>query len=293
MTLRLKFNIVLLIAMILGVSIAGVFANRLLQDNAKEEVEGVARVLLQSALAVRAYTVGEIKPLLALQTKRQFLSQTVPAYAAHRYIKQVQEQYPDYSYKEAALNPTNPADRATDWETDLINQFRGNDDAAEILGERETPTGRQMYLGRPIKITNEACLACHNTPADAPPTMLEVYGPANGFGWKLNEVVGAQIVSVPMSLPLARADRAFKAFMGSLIGVFLLVGVLINVLLHMVVVKPVRTMADKANEVSMGALTAEELEVKGNDEIASLGHSFNRMHRSLASAMAMLEEDDD
>ena len=70
-------------------------------------------------------------------------------------------------------------------------------------------------------------------------------------------------------------------------------GVLINVLLHMVVVKPVRTMADKANEVSMGALTAEELEVKGNDEIASPGHSFNRMHRSLASAMAMLEEDDD
>ncbi len=293
MSLRLKFNIVLLIAMILGVSVAGIFANRLLQDNAKQEVEDIARVMLQSALAVRAYTVGEIKPLLALQTKRQFLSQTVPAYAAHQYIKQVQDQYPDYSYKEATLNPTNPADRATDWEADIINKFRSNDDAKEIIGERETPTGKMMYLGRPIKITNKDCLACHSTPAEAPQTMIDVYGPANGFGWKLNEVVGAQLVSVPMSLPLQRADRAFKAFMASLIGVFVLVGVLINILLHVVVVKPVRVMAEKANEVSMGALTAEELTISGKDEIASLGHSFNRMHRSLANAMTMLEEDDD
>ena len=44
--------------------------------------------------------------------------------------------------------------------------------------------------------------------------MVKLYGPANGFGWKLNEVVGAQVVSVPMALPAQNAQRAFYTFMG-------------------------------------------------------------------------------
>ncbi|ARU58825.1 MAG: DUF3365 domain-containing protein [Pseudomonadales bacterium] len=293
MSLRLKFNLVLLAAMVLGVSIAGFFAHQLLQSNAREEVEDSARLMMQSAVAVRSYTVDEIKPLLALQQKRQFIRQTVPAYAARQYITKVQSAHPEYSYKEATLNPTNPVDRATDWETDIINDFRSNDDKKEIVGERFTATGPMLYLGRPIKITNQACLACHSTPSAAPATMIEAYGPANGFGWQHNEVVGAQIVTVPMSLPLERANKAFIAFMASLVGVFVLVGVFINILLHIVVVRPVKVMADKANEVSLGALGASELVIKGSDEISSLGQSFNRMHRSLANAVSLLDEDDD
>lgn len=89
MSLRLKFNIALLIAMVFGASVAGMFAHQLLQDNAREEVLDSARIMLQSAVAVRGYTVGEIKPLLAMQQKRQFIKQTVPAYAARQYITKV------------------------------------------------------------------------------------------------------------------------------------------------------------------------------------------------------------
>ena len=46
--------------------------------------------------------------------------------------------------------------------------------------------------------------------------MVEKYGPANGFGWQLGEVVGAQIVSVPMAVPLARAHQAWRVFMALL-----------------------------------------------------------------------------
>jgi hypothetical protein len=54
-------------------------------------------------------------------------------------------------YKEAALNPTNPRDRAVDWEADIINTFRNHPGAAkELVGERDTPTGRSLYLARPI-----------------------------------------------------------------------------------------------------------------------------------------------
>ncbi|OZG73297.1 signal protein [Hahella sp. CCB-MM4] len=290
MTLRIKFNLVLGLASLAGIALAAVLVYELLQKNAREEVLDSARIMMQSALAVRGYTVGEIKPLLALQQKRQFLPQTVPAYAAHQYIKQLQKEYEDYSYREAALNPTNPSDRAADWEADVINYFRNHNDEKELIGTRHTPTGPSLYMSRPIKITDPGCLACHSQPSAAPQTMIDKYGPSNGFGWNLNEVVGAQIVSVPMSLPLERADNTFKVFMSLLIGVFVLIAILLNVMLDFVVIKPVKKLSEKANEVSLGALEAEEMPVKGNDEISSLTQSFNRMHRSLANAVQMLDE---
>ena len=292
MSLRLKFNLVLSLATLLGILVAGFLVHDLLQKNTREEILDSARLMMQSAVAVRGYTVDEIKPLLALQQKRQFLPQTVPAYAAHRYITKVQTTYPDYSYREAALNPTNPSDRATDWEADIINWFRNNEVSKELIGERQTPTGPALYLSRPIRITDPACLACHSTPANAPQTMLDTYGSANGFGWKLNDVIGAQIVSVPMSVPLARANSTFTMFIVLIVAVFIFIAILLNVLLNSIVVKPVKKMSDKANEVSLGALDAEELQVKGNDEMASLAQSFNRMHRSLANAMRLLDEPD-
>jgi len=290
MGLRLKFNLVLSVATLLGVLCSGLLGYNILQENAREEVLEKARIMMESALAVRHYTVNEVKPLLAVQQRRQFIPQTVPAYAAHSYVKALQKKYPNYSYKEATLNPTNPANRATEWESDIISWFRNSETSEELVGERQTATGPSLYLGHPIRITNPACLSCHGKPSEAPETLINTYGDSNGFGWKLNEVVGAQVVSVPMSVPLKRAEETFYVFIGSLIGVFLLLGVLLNIMLHVIVIKPVRRVSEKADEVSMGNLNVEELNIKGSDEVASLGRSFNRMHRSLDNALKMLDE---
>ena len=228
MGLRLTFNLVLGLATIAGLAIASFFMYGFLQQNARAEVLDRARIMMQSAIAVRGYTVQEIRPLLALQQKRQFLPQTVPAYGARQYVTQLQKEYPEYSYREATLNPTNPADRASDWEADIVNWFRNHEGETELIGERQTPTGPALYLGRPIKIGNPDCLTCHTSPAEAPPTMIEAYGPSNGFGWKLNEIVGAQLVSVPMSLPLQHARQTFVFVSGILVAVFVLVVVLLK-----------------------------------------------------------------
>jgi methyl-accepting chemotaxis protein len=292
MGLRLTFNLVLGVAVIIGITLASFFSYRYLQANARAEVLDSARIMMQSAIAVRAYTVSEIRPLLEIQQKRQFLPQTVPAYSARRYIAKLQTEYPEYNYREATLNPTNPSDRTTQWEADVVNWLRNHQDANELIGERMTPTGRSLYMARPIQIKNPNCLECHSTPAAAPKTMIATYGTANGFGWKLNEIVGAQIVSVPMALPFKRAHDTFLVIVGAIVGVFILVVILLNVMLSWVVVSPIKRMAVKANEISMGALEAEELQVKGTKEIATLGQSFNRMHRSLANAVKLLDDCD-
>lgn len=290
MKLIVKFNLVFLLIFALGLAGASYVSRDLLLRNARDEVLQNARIMMESALAARAYTSGQVRPLLETQMKYTFLPQSVPAYAATEQFNEVRKKFPNYFYKEAVLNPTNPRSRATDWEADIVNQFRQSPERAELIGERDTPAGRTLHLARPIQIKSPACLPCHSTVEAAPKTMIDLYGPANGFGWKLNEVVGAQIVSIPLTLPVARADETFKVFMTSLSVIFGLIFVALNLMLYFMVIRPVTRLSQIADEVSLGKNDAPEFDARGKDEIATLAGSFNRMRRSLAQAMKMLEE---
>jgi HAMP domain-containing protein len=245
---------------------------------------------MEAALASRNYTNTQIKPLLETQLKYVFLPQTVPAYAATEQFNDVRKTHQDYAYKEATLNPTNPRDRASDWEADVVGIFRQTPETKEVIGERDTPTGRSLYLARPIQIKNGACLVCHSTMDVAPKTMLDIYGSANGFGWKMNEVIGAQVVSVPMTVPIARASSTFQAFMISLGAVFLATFVLLNVMLHTIVIRRVTRLAAIADQVSLGNLEAGEFRTRSKDEIGVLTEALGRMKTSLVQALKMLEE---
>jgi protein-histidine pros-kinase len=273
-----------------GLIITGVLSYNLLQQNARAEVIQKAGIMMEAALSVRGYTVKQVKPLLEMQLRRAFLPQSVPAYAATEVFEALHAQYANYTYKEATLNPTNPRNRATDWEADIIAEFQQNPDQGEIVGERKTPTGRMLYLARPIQIKNQGCLTCHGTVDAAPQTMLNLYGTANGFGWQHGEVVGVQLVSIPMSVPIQNAWHAFYTFMGSMFGIFLLAFIVLNLMLSSIIVKPLTSMALAADEISMGNLDMPELSVKGKDEVAVLAQSFNRMRRSLEKAINLIAE---
>jgi len=289
MGLRLKFNLILFLVFLMGFGVTGWISNELLQRNARDEIVRNAGLMMEAALAIRGYTVSQIRPNLEMQLMRVFLPQSVPAYAATETINELRKKHPDYSYKEATLNPTNPRNRATDWEADIVETFRNNPARKEVIGERDTPTGRSLYIARPIQVKNPGCLTCHSIPGVAPKSMLKLYGEANGFGWKLNEIVGAQVVSVPMSLPIENANRAFRTFMMLLAAVFVAVFFVLNLMLSWMIVRPIHRMCRAADCVSTGDFEIEEFSERGRDEIAVLGASFNRMRRSLQKAMQMIE----
>jgi HAMP domain-containing protein len=288
MKLLLKFNLVFIVLFAAGIGAAGYVSWNLLQRNAQTEIVDTAKLLMEKAIAVRNYTSKEIKPLLETQMKYTFLPQSVPAYGATEILTDLRRKYPEFSYKEATLNPTNPRDRAVEWEADVINRFR-NQGGTELQGERDTPNGRSLFVARPLKVSSEGCLPCHSTVEAAPRPMVDKYGPANGFGWNLNEVIGAQIVSVPTAVPLARARQTFDVFMLSLAGVLVAVGVVLNVLLWWMVIRPVTRLSALADRISMGELDAPDLRVSGRDEIRTLSESVSRMRKSLQQAMKMLE----
>ena len=289
MKLLLKFNLIFVLVMALGVAVSGWISRSMLQTQAQEEVLATARLMMEQASAVRGYTSGQITKLLAEQLKTEFLPQSVPSYSAVEVLSTVQAKHPEYAYKEATLNPTNPRDRAAGWEVDVVGGFRSNADLKEFVGQRDTPAGRSLYVARPLRISDGACLRCHSSVEAAPQTMVAKYGPANGFGWQLGEVIGAQVVSVPMAVPLQRAAQSFNLFLGSLIGVFLVVGVVLNLMIWWVVVRPVTQLSELADKVSQGDLSAAEFNTRSRDEIGTLAASFARMRTSVVQAMKMLE----
>ena len=119
--------------------------------------------------------------------------------------------------------------------------------------------------------------------------MVEFYGPNNGFGWQLNEIVGAQIISVPAQKIVSQARQSFLGIMAIISGVFIAVILLVNYLLNHNVVRPIKRIVRVAEEVSMGNLDAD-FEELGQDEIGSLAAAFRRMKLSLAMAMNRLSK---
>jgi HAMP domain-containing protein len=288
MSLLLRINVALVAAFAVAAALIALVCHSVLEAGAERQMLAEAGLMMDSALAARAYTASEIEPLLRAQMEHEFLPQSVPFYAATEHFLRLQAARPDYSYREATLNPTNPRDRALDWQADLIQRFRDNAAAQELVGERETPMGRALYLARPIHARPE-CLSCHGTATSAPATILTRYGANNGFGWQENEVVGAQVVSVPIDTAQAKARGSFRVILGSLIGAFVVLLLLVNLLLYRIVVRPVRRMAQIAERVSAGDGSAAEFAVGGAPEIAALGRSFNRMRVSLNKALKLLE----
>jgi HAMP domain-containing protein len=287
MTLLIRINLALAAVFVIGASIAGYACWTILAANAQREVFAEAGLMMDSALAIRAYTASEILPLLGERIQQEFPPQSVPFYAATQNFLRLRQRHPEYTYKEATLNPTNPRDRAADWEGDIIQRFRNDAHADEVVGERDTPMGKSLYLARPIR--NEAeCSACHSTPSAAPRSLIARYGSNNGFGWQAGETVGAQIISVPFDSARANADRAFRAFMISLAAVFAAVFAVVNVVLYLLVVRPVRQIARVADRLSLGDMSAEDFPQRGAEEIASLSRSFNRMRKSLDKALRLL-----
>ena len=122
-------------------------------------------------------------------------------------------------------------------------------------------------------------MECHNTALTAPASMIALYGSQNGFGWKPGEIIGAQIVSVPMSISAVRAEHIRRLFVLPFAGFLLLLFVSVNVLLNFVVIRPLERIAGAAEAISTGDIDAQEYVYGQKDQIGRLSASFNRMHR--------------
>ncbi|MDB9525322.1 DUF3365 domain-containing protein [Oscillatoria sp. CS-180] len=286
-----KFTLLLVLVFLGGVLVSSLALSSVLNRSAQTQLTSKALMLMETMNSIRSYTNDHVNPEIADRLEVEFLPESVPAYSAREVFEtfRLNSTYADFFYKEAALNPTNLRDKADNFETALVNQFRRSPDRArEINGFRNTPGGDLFYIARPIQIKEQSCLECHSTPQAAPASMIERYGAANGFGWELNEIVGAQMISVPAEKVFKDARQSLVLILGIFVIAFAIAILLVNLWLKRFVVRPLNRMAQVAEAVSLGDTDAEFVQ-DTKDEVGQLAEAFNRMRMSLKMAMHRLE----
>jgi len=285
-----KFTLLLVLVFLAGIVASGVALSTVLNRSAQTQVTTKALMLMETMNSVRQYTSSQVQPELEERLATEFLPETVPAYSAREVFEtfRANPAYGDFFYKEATLNPTNLRDKADQFETVIVENFRGQDNPGEVSGFRTTPAGKLFYIARPIRVEQESCLQCHSAPEKAPASLIERYGSANGFGWSLNEIVGAQVISVPAETVLQNARQSLLLILGIFVIVFAIAILLVNLWLKRFVVRPLNRMARVAEAVSTGDTDAE-FSQNSDDEVGQLAQSFNRMRMSLQMAMRRLE----
>ena len=287
MSLLVRLNAVLIVAF----AVVGVIADRIgaaqIQANARRQVLATAALMLDSALASREYTAKQIDPLLVGHMQKTFLPESIPFYAATQTFAALRKLHPNFTYKEATLDPFDPSDLASNWQADIIGQFRNHPALKEIEGERATPMGRSLFLARPVRAA-PGCLECHGSPHAAPASLIKRYGRHNGFGWQPNEVMAAEIVSVPFADADQAAKHLYRVLTAGIVGALVALLAAINVAVYWFILRPLRQMTQQIDEVSLGQSSGESFAVRGGGELAALGAAFERMRKSLDKALKMI-----
>ena len=289
----IKFNLFVIIIFVVGILLSGLTFWKALEYRAETEVSTKALVLMETVNAVRNYTQDRINPLLKekIETESEFTPEAIPTFAAREVFEyfRTHPDYAQYMFKDAAPNPTNLRDKADEFETKLVEEFETKG-ISQKSGWRDFYEGKVFYVAQPFTMTKQRCLECHSTPNKAPKSLLTSYGPENGFGWKLNQIVAAQVVYIPAQEILASVRRSFVNTLGILAATFTVIILALNYFLKNFVVQRIIKIARTAQAISLGDLKADFKE-ESKDEIGVLVIAFNRMRSSVEIAMNLLNQE--
>ncbi len=293
MKIGTKVNLILIIVFVSGLLISGIALSNVLQTKAQNEVSSKALILMQIANSVRTYTNERVQPLLLprVDTQEQFIPESIPSFATREVfeILRKNKEYGNFIYKDATLNPTNLRDKTDDFEAKIVERFRQNPNLKDLSDYRTISGEKLFYSARPFSIQDKSCLRCHTTPELAPKSQIATYGKEGGYGWKLNEILGAQIVYIPAEDILKSANQSLMIVLGVVGVIFTAIVLIMNQLLKKVVLQRIKTIATVAEKVSVGDMNANFAK-QSKDEIGDLAEAFNRMKYSLEIALNMLNK---
>ncbi|OUL20978.1 histidine kinase [Nostoc sp. RF31YmG] len=299
-----QFTLLLSLIFITGIGLGGFALSKALEHKALAEMNARGQMAMQIVNSVSSYTSNDIAPLITqlVDPQTTFIPETIRSIAARRVFENFKTnwQYKDLIYKQATLNPTNLDDQADRFEAKLIERFE-SDRTLKTLSDFCSQAGERLfYSAQPLTVTNSSCLLCHGKPDQAPKSHVQRYGTQNGYGWKLNQVVGTQIIYIPASEVFANARKALFLFISIFIGIFALVLLSINYLLKWRVIQPLKPMAQIAQTISRETVSVNEVRdlerqaltqiVQRTDELGQLGRVFQKMVREVCDREQQLSQ---
>ncbi|CAI9121502.1 c-type heme family protein [Brytella acorum] len=246
--------------------------------------EASAKLMVAQAEATDRYTREQVSPLLDRVESANvvFIPQSAGFFAIESEAHLLGQALPGYRLRRVVLDSTGATDGPDPWERDAIMRLRGDHDGAPYSEVREG--GKLSYVA-PLKMRDGVCATCYTSREAAPLAIKDAFGTAHGFDRHPGEIIGATIATVP--LPPASPFFSTCILLAALVIVAL--AAFFCLVVEFLVLRPLARIATVAERVSLGARGVDEFDTRGPGELGTLALSFNRLRRSMESAIALVE----
>ncbi len=251
-----------------------------------------AELALAFDLAIREYVSSAIRPEMQKWIGNdEFIPETMStSFVARRVFEKVQKKFPECLLKFSADNPRNPVNQATAEELERIHYFQQHPEVTEWSGFTSIG-GKQYYALFSPRRMKENCLRCHGRPEDAPASLVAQYGSEAGFGRSVGDVVALDTIAIPtQSAEAVLAGATWPQVIKLGMWVAGMLGVVFLAFRWMVGGRVERIVEQfRAALVTDGHTHLRPIDVRGNDEIASLAKGFNALAERVNKGQQDLE----
>ncbi|GAB6036360.1 DUF3365 domain-containing protein [Fundidesulfovibrio butyratiphilus] len=254
----------------------------------EEDVRGKARLILSNVDALEGFMDQALQPAMCeVLAGERFMRESM--HMSRTVMVPGEPEKEQFHYRRAGFGALAGASGSSPQEKQLENRFAENP-TAQLEEFFTRQHGEETYVAaRPLR-ARPGCLRCHGGPDQASADLRERMGDQwAGFGWKEGQLVGAQVVSLPLRGSLSRIHEATWGFIllfavGGL-GLYALISMLFN---RLVVHNLKRVLG------VMRHYFPEEAKERGRptgrvDEIEELVHSVEDFAGSLRQARSELK----
>ncbi len=289
MSIRVKFILITVACLIVVMAIGAWNLNQLQAEVLEEEARNRTELVLNFTQASQDYVIHSLRPAVEQLGDDVPIEAISEAFATRKIVELFNTQLPEYRYKPATINPTNPIDTANEFEISLIERFRNNRKLKQLTGYTTLDQEERFYFAKPVQVF-ASCLRCHGNPADAPKVHIQRYGSTNGFGWKVADIVGALMIYVPIEDLRANFAATLQKLWGTFIVLTVVVTTLIYFLFGRLVSHRLRKIVGIMSQTAANPTEKLTIADRAQDEIGIMARAFNRMAESLYILYTQLEE---
>ena len=244
-------------------------------------------LLVDMVKSIKGYVAKDLRPYFMKQ--RLFHTAGFSGIVA---VSRVAENFKgmqgSYSIRNVSDNPLNPDNRPEALESELLSRFRADKQLDELRVEGLLG-GQQMLVRSAPIVSAKGCLRCHGDPDQVPIQITADYGRGAGYNYRIGDVVGVELVGVPIANVDALALKRSLVATGLLTLMFAIVFMTINLLVRHYLISPLLKITETAHAVAKGELD-RSMNIERNDEIGDLARSVELLRRSFAQLMKRMRK---
>lgn len=281
MSIRFRFTILIGVISLIAAILFAFLSYRFTINNAFAEAKQKGNIVFTFIESSRTFfRDNQRTQVLKIVDKDRFYPNLMSGFAVTRGIwDEFSKELPDYTFKQATIDPLYPPNKASRDELAIIMEFDQNPNLKTKEGVLDKNGEKYFYFARPVKV-GEKCLRCHGDPSDAPRDQIEIYGTENGYNWQEGATVASFITYVPVQKAIEDAKKSALTLFAIGIAAILMLVLVIWFFLNGYLVKPITMLEARTTEISLGKQLQEKIDYPSNDEIGALARAIDRMRIS-------------